>query len=911
MKSKENNSLGNQNDRDHLINSLANGIFEGKKTSNFLGISTANLENVAFYDFSEYLYVLEPEVLEPSEAAIDDLFISETIIDPNERLFLQDLRARLDELIRKNSRWWFLTPINNDIRKYIIERLISTLLLEIEAYENLLYLYGLAQEIDIITEQEFINWLPIVPKNTNACLYFFTVYQNFVFFLFWIIINMQRKTDDQLKNRWAVIARLTVNHWKEHLEQLLERQREKEAEKGKREKTVIPPFTFDPFLPYSWNLGLRIVYRQEWRSLGNQRGEIVKTIPLGPKQVEKVSTKIVRRIKVTKTAEHLKSIEESSEVTDTTKDSSEIVNEASNTQGWNAEAEASVNFSVFSASASAGAHGEAEERSKKASTHLSESMQKTASKIRTEIKTVVSTESESTFEVETASEIVNPNEEIPITYVYSKLQRQYEIFTSVAEIQNVILIAEPIPYSFEVNFEWVKRYDWIIAKVLLDDSFRDALTSISQVPRPIDYSEVKNTLEDKLGDIIGSEGKEGFLERFSEKLTTLSLSGVDMIQEAQRNYQEALQKKYETEREIELLEVKRERLYQHIRDNILHYCRAIWSQEDSQQRILRYKKLKIQVPVEWDFHGTFGGVEYPLNDEGGEEEGETSREEAGETIDEGKTIDNLLEQVREYETDELEETLFDLDGEFIGDWDTCVDITDLINPAGPIGYYGNYAIYYLKPEFIRSELFTMLQIMKTPYLYYPNMGAKPILMDPELKHFTQDNLNLLPEDINTDDRIDMIDYVPELRTQYTAASESGDEELDEFLNNDDLFKKIYPEYLLRKERSRRFLLDTQNLIIDIEPGTGTALESFKLAHRKIDVLKALEEKEKLRLENERLKALLSQEKLDDLNWQDSEKVIVQMSSALASKILSKTLKGPKDKQERIKESSNKENLTEK
>ncbi|MFW9894421.1 MAG: hypothetical protein ACFFD7_01295 [Candidatus Thorarchaeota archaeon] len=861
--------------KDESITKLADDILEGVQDSNFLGLSTAYLHNIAYYDFSEYQYILEPKVLEFKEHSIADLPISSTITDPTETIFLQYLRVRIDELISENSEFgytshwvtyspldlfkvfpqhhykWNPVVINEELRLAIINLLIAALISS-HTYEDLLELFRLALNIVEIDEQEFINWLPIIPENTKGFTYFWSV------FLDWAYDPVTpKKTTEQLISRWNVITQLAKIQWEGDLTRLWEIQKAlEEAKTIIKAKKVIPPYTFEPFLPNSWNFGLRVIYRQEWRPLGNQRGEVVKTIPLGPKQVEKVTTKIVRRTKVIKTAETLKSVEETSEITDTTKDSNEIVNEASENFGWNIEAEASVGFSVVSASVSGGAHEETEKRSKQASTHLSESMQKTASKIKTDTKTVVTTESESTYEMETSSEITNPNEEIPITYVYSKLLRQYEIFTSVAEIQNIIMIAEPIPKPYEVNFEWVKKHDWILAKVLLDDSFRDALTSISQAPTPIDYSEIKSLLESKLGSILGTTESPGFLERFAEKTAGggLSLTGMDMIDEAQKNYKEALQKAFDTERELEFLNVKRDRLYQHIRDNILHYCRAIWSQEDPQQRILRYKGLRIQVPTTWDFYGKISGEEFT--------EGE-----------EDLSLDDLLNKIKLYETDEDETTLFDLEGEFRENGESTVDISDLINPIGPIGYYGNYAIYNIKPEFIQSELFTMLQIRKTPYLYYRSEDDEnPILMDPELKRLTQEHLGESPED--EDEKLEMIELIPELRVLYSAAEEVGEAELEEFLANIELFKDHFPEFLFRKERSRRFLLDTQNLLIDIQPGSGSALESFKLAHRGIDVLKTLEEKKGLELENRRREGLLAEKKYESKYWPGADKVVI-------------------------------------
>ncbi len=846
---------------DELVTNLALALFQGNKGGNFTGLSSPHIENVAFHDFSEYVYIIDPIILPTPPFDITQLPINEEL-EPADRLFLQDLETKIFVILEgffmgNDPICAYIFPYHRRLR--IINRMVTALIMNRIAYEELLALHTKARFISRFSKKVFIDSLTIVGGSGDPWNGFYAVDPEPAQ---WDM----RLTDAVLMAGWGTIAENAKARWTEYLDNLLEEQRKKYI----AAPMEIPmSYDFELYNPTTWNLGIRVVYRQEWRPLGNQRGEIVKTIPLGPKQVEKVTTKIIRRMKTTRTAETLKSVETTSEVTDTTKDSTEIVNEAAKTYGWNVEAEASVGFAGISAGVSGGSHEENEERSSEASNHLTEAMQKTASKIKTETKMVVSTESESTYESETASEIVNPNEEIPITYVYSKFLRQYEVFTSVAEVQNVIMVAERIPNPHEVNFEWVKRNDWIIAKVLLDDSFRDALSSISQAPKPIDYSQITDTLGSKLESIVGTGEEEGFLERFAGKLQggSLSLAGVDMISDAQSNYRESLQRKFETNREIELVEIKRDRLYQHIRDNILHYCRAIWNHEDPQQRILRYKKLEkhggIKIPLDWEFTGTLGY---------------TSDSDA-----EVDDMELLLNEIERYETDEEEDTNFELEGEFIGDSDTSVYITDLINPAGLIGYQGNYAIYLVKPSFLDSDLYKILQIMKTPYLYYPpeddtNGEIGPILMDPELKRLTieVETSGKIPDDDDDDDdeKISMIDYIPELRARHAAAILEGDDAVDDLFDDVELFKKYYPEYLLRKKRTRRFLLDTYNLVIDIEPGMGTALETFKLAHRGIDILKTLEEKKAIELENKRREELLKEKKYDAKYWPGAQKVVI-------------------------------------
>ena len=116
-------------------------------------------------------------------------------------------------------------------------------------------------------------------------------------------------------------------------------------------------YPFELYPSCSVNFGIAVVYRQRWKPLGIQSGEVVKTIPLGPGQTEKVTTKITRRRKRTANMESSTETETSSEESDTTKDSSEIINDASDSQKWNVNAEAGYSGWGFSAKVSAGISG--------------------------------------------------------------------------------------------------------------------------------------------------------------------------------------------------------------------------------------------------------------------------------------------------------------------------------------------------------------------------------------------------------------------------------------------------------------------------------------------------------------------------------------------------------------------------
>lgn len=596
---------------------------------------------------------------------------------------------------------------------------------------------------------------------------------------------------------------------------------------------------FVTFEPYTINCGLRLVYRQTWRHLGNQRGEVVRTIPLGPKQTEKVSTKFSRRTKFSKTAEDIKSTETTTETSDSTKDSSEVIHEALAAKNFkmNVSTEASVNIGVFSGKTNIEGSGgeEKSEKSGEKQAHLSEMMQKTASKMRQETKVVVSTESEESFEITTASEITNPNDEIAVTYVYSKLQRQFQILTQLAELQDVIMVAEPLPRPHEIDAGWVKRYDWILSKALLDDSYRDALNSITQDSGVF----VRNTIAADLKEVMKSTvASLGALAG-----TASSISKIDFVSESQKNYREmAAASAAATDRQL-ALKAQRERLYQHICDNVLYYCRAIYAQEDPQQRVLRYQHNEVRVPLDWRWAALEidGPGTYPIR-------------------------------------------WVPVPSEMGGRW---VDMIDAINPAGPIGYFGNCAMYYIRPELrgiasnessrpvYSKTLFELLDLDKEPYLLpaldadnqeFPDPYQEHTVMDPVLIDLL---VNGCRQSEVTDDKLND-DIAREMSNQVPALRMMAAEKEVPYIADKSVLKKYYAEYQFLKKQSRLCVIDTNSLMIDLLPGDGSTLEPFKQAHRGMDVLKVREETRRIERENERRHELIKEKIYGD---PDVEKVV--------------------------------------
>ena len=883
--------------KESSVEDIVDGIMNPKQSGDVLNLDDIQLDNVAWYDFTDSRYVLDPEYLNysrmnfrpfPGNAIKTAIKLEEEEeVDATDYLwFEQQLQTAMGEGIIEVfllSRLGIWDPENQDFTysqgpayvigiEFVISKLLDVLTSDIFAdIANSFYSIQQPGKSETYwTKKYFFTKIKKCFIEVKGMTQVTTAQQSLGFYR---DLQLGALPESKVLILWANVRNELISEFGEgeiqlEIEPLDEFIFEPESMPNK--------YSFDPFFPGSYNLGLRLVYRQEWRSLGNQRGEIVRTIPLAPKQSEKISTKIVKRSKISKNTELITSEESTTESNDTTKDSSELIKEASQTFGWNVEAELSQGWLGGKMSVSGGAESSTENQSKESSTKLSETMQKLATKTRTESKVIISTESESTFEQTTSSEIQNPNEEIPITCVYSKLQRQYEIFTSLAEVQEVVMVAELVPKPDEINYKWVKKHDWIIAKVLLDDSFREALNSISRDSLTPDQTGMTADLKGILNTTVSHLGSLASHNRTSE----LSISGVDMVQESQKNYLDASIQRAQRQRQNYLLETKRERLYKHIYENILHYCRAIWSNEDPQQRVLRYRSQEIKIPTEWNF------FEFAENGQ----------------LKKVWDIDELYDE-KLMDDNPNDEIVKEINGKFIHT-DDYVYLADLINPAGPIGFFGNYALYYLKPEYVTNDVLNIFNILKLPYVYFSSTQNgdgeleydynNPVLMDPVLKKCKEDQLVNPVSDITIQTQQDeMIKFVPKLRLAYHKAkakvkhpkTEEDKNAVENFINNYDLFREYYAEYKFREDLSRRFLVDTNNLVLDILPGEGSALEGFKLAHRGVDVLTAIEKKEKLKLENRRRKRLLKEGKLGD---PDIDKLIIVSDNKLLTSLVACT-----------------------
>lgn len=821
------------NDR---ISDIVEDILGGTGDSLAQDVSTKTLDDVTFHDFAKYEFLLNPEGLrrsytdvlsEDGAKYIDDLQQAGT---SNEILeYMADLLTRLESNVRRGCADGLPGSVNSTLpqTKFAISyasllpakvlkplytvhrRLIRTIVDLDRAIPDFLdfHLYGdirhKAKKMAQIAFGSVINAV----QGYSKPLY------DWVFFV-------------ETVNWWVITPNL-------------------EVESVDLSSDVEYPFEFYP--AGTINVGIALVYRQRWKTLGIQPGEVVRTIPLGPGQSEKVVTKITRRRKTTSSMESSTESETTTESSDTTKDSSEVVNEASSKFNWNVSAKASYGIGGFGGSVSTDVGGSRERSSKDTSSSLSEVMKKTASKIRRQTKVSVKTETEIGFEESSTSEVRNNNDEVALTLQYHMLQHQYEVHTYLFAVRNAVFVAEEVPAPYEIDANWVRRYDWIIADELIDESFRATLNELIQDAEdedPIDFDDQSNpyasmltTARNKFAG-FDSQGGGGGLG---------GLSVPDIYAEPQRQFDYFRKGEAARRRANRIRDARRSRLYSHIRDNILHYCRAIWAREDNEQRMLRYRKEGRTVPYMWK----------------------------------GPLIQS-----------EVNASQFEPDGQ-------RVSVDEIVSDITPIGFIANYVVFGIvnsdrnldsavevevdSPDGeIRLPLQELLNVVRSAYTN--ESGTE--LRDPALDFFLEEADGLLaadPEALRTisDEKVlDFLTFLPHLRDE--LVDENGDVLRSNGLLVFSISSGQWAEYLFRQNATRRFLLDSNNLYVSLLLGDGVALEPFKRVHRYIDVLMAEEERRAASAKNERRVLLKNEPQAFD---PDISKVVVVSNKATDSDVV--------------------------
>jgi hypothetical protein len=448
----------------------------------------------------------------------------------------------------------------------------------------------------------------------------------------------------------------------------------------------------------------------------------------------------------------------------------------------------------------------------------------------------------------------------------------------------VVLVANKVPAPHEIDDSWLIKNDWILRRVLLDDSFRSALDYLTksfvgdelnlqildnnvkaqrqvvdvikaQVAAQISMVEAaQRDLKTRMDVKGGLQFTEGFLNTVKNVFDPLHLTGqsatgtkegadtiaayaqqildraerekirlLDQLGVATTALQAAVDKLAAAMKEHYDKVAEIDRLRVHVKENILYYMQAIWNHEPPDQRYFRVFEIKVPVPV--PVPGSTD-IAVPLIP------GPTN------VVDSWKAPNPVADTLLRRKTAQVEIPLPEIKIE----WKPLVEIADLDNV---LGYKGNYAIYRLK----KNNHLT-LHMMQD----YLELSDEFTIRDPDdFANYTVDQLQELATCLYKHDRAAYARNKGEIKKWMIDRLTSGRPEDD------------------------RVIVPTKSLYIEALVGTHPLLEDFKLLHRALDVKKVQGEVRHAELENVRLAARALEDKLDDPDIQ--KKIVIEGKSS--------------------------------
>jgi hypothetical protein len=632
------------------------------------------------------------------------------------------------------------------------------------------------------------------------------------------------------------------------------------------DKLLTEKYAFDVFAKDSVNFGIMVTYRQTWEPQNYQVGDLVSTIPLAPKEIRRFTTR-----SVTKKSRNVKELEDAlqtrkTESSDTKRADAEIVEKAQNKNDFTITAHESLGGEGYDIDSTQTSTQEQAKQSESVKKEFRESVLKSAQEYKNEHKTEIDTSESVETEATGFQEIQNPNDELAVTYVFYELQRTYNISEKLRSLTPVILVANDVPAPDEIDDAWLLEHDWILRRVILDDSFRPAIDYLVNsfvgaeinirilADNAIAQKDVVDSLKQQVKaqmdllsrdqqDVLNavrelgqSQQQQGLLDAVKRIFDPIGITGKTdtgavSAAEAMVDYAKEARDRADRERARLLAEVEVavtalqaavdklakavkehydqvaeiDRLRVHVKDNILYYMQAIWSHEPPDQRFLRLYDLDVPIVT-------------------------ASTSPKVKLVDNKPGLADLLQGRDKGFTAELPMPSVSVETKKLA------DVADLDTV---LGYKGNYMIFALK-----ENNYVTLHMMQD----YLEVGDDLHLRDPdEFANYTIDEIQDLATCLYHKDK--------DLVEKY-----------------EDEFEQLVIDRLTSSRKENDLVVvPTSSLYIEALVGTHPLLEDFKLIHRALDVKKVQAEVRHAELENIRLAARSLKGRVDD---PDVEKKIV-------------------------------------
>ena len=619
------------------------------------------------------------------------------------------------------------------------------------------------------------------------------------------------------------------------------------------------PFSFQVFAASgdhrAIDFGLFVTYRQRWEPRGHQAGALVKTITLAPREERSYVTRTTyKRASSSVQASNLERSDRS-ETQDTMRSAADIVSAAKSNLGFEVTAEGTVGIGeLFSSDSSMKLTQGSERSSQETRQFMREGVRRAAqeakSSSRTEITTSESIESFS----EESGKIVNPNEELPVTYLFYELQRRFQVSERLHRMVPVVMVARSVPGPEQITRAWLFAHGWILRRVLKDEQFGASLGYLLHESAGVEarlaqqqvHRDGLRRLVSRLSDEVErlardtatrygavtrafqtllraqtADANEGFLERAAE-----AVLGDDSSVEAARLREQMAREAHEqalraerdardrltnaassletaTKEHADSLarfrdsELAVRRLRIHVKQHILHYMRAIWNAEDRDQRYFELHSVRVPRLA--------GHLDYRLVE-----------------TPEAAPVPPLWQPPYTIEATLVPEN--------VDPMSETVRLGDVADLEHPIGYKGNFMVFPLRQHNVLTK-----------YLALPYLDNRDGACDPDL----------------------LANYTP---TEIVAYADAARQALPraEFAA---LLPKIHA--LLEALDDRAFpseeevVVPTGSTFIEALPGTRPVLEDFRLLHRAVDVARVAAEVRRLELDNLRRVARIRGGQLED------------------------------------------------
>jgi hypothetical protein len=609
------------------------------------------------------------------------------------------------------------------------------------------------------------------------------------------------------------------------------------------------------------NFGLLNTYRQKWEPVAYQVGNLVKSIPLAPKEERKYSLKTVFTRKRTEKEAKKNNTSLVQEQNTTSRAEEEIVAKAQNKNTFSLAAEGS--YGRVKVTSSLGLEASKESSSNRKD--FRESVLKATQEFKEERGVELDTEHTYSSDYEESGTISNPNDELAVTYLFYELQKRFKVSEQLYRVMPTVLVAQDVPSPNEITEAWVITHDWIINRAILDDSFRQALAYISQKNVGDDfairelrknlrsqrqtvealkvelaqlnseadnrYAVLEDTIQqrirqeqnkesdniwDSVGEFFGAAANptpeaakaremaardaQAYAADKAQKMSLNLQREMNTLQSVTADYTKAMQDHLDKLTMVE-------RLLLHIKENILYYMQAIWELEPADQRYMRL--MNIDVP---QFKIT--NMDCVINQQAENDIFKLFRN-PGETLHKA-WVSPIIEQRPPK---------------------PLVEVADLDNI---LGFRGNYMVFPMKQHNAITE------IMAMPYVD-ASFGA----MDPD----QLSNVSLE----------DYARYVCCLREELsTQAFNALKETLKGWLT------MLLADPLRNGDE---IIVPTSSLYIEMLLSANTLLEDFKLFHREWDVYKVQGEVRLQALEDLRISKRILEDKLEDPKI--DKKILVQ------------------------------------